>query len=83
MDDEIRFWIAQQVAETKNTADITPLFKEGKKVAGTRPNILISDGAPNFKTAFNKELRQTSGLGLDISVTYDSKVTITITKWRG
>ena len=32
MDDETRFWIAQQVAETKNTADITPLFKKGKEV---------------------------------------------------
>ncbi len=30
MDDENRFWIAQQVAETKNTADITPLFQKGK-----------------------------------------------------
>ena len=56
MDDETRFWIAQQVAETKNTADIAPLFKTGKEVAGTRPNTLISDGAANFKTAFNKEL---------------------------
>jgi putative transposase len=32
------------------------LFKKGKEVAGTRPNTLISDGAANFKTAFNKEL---------------------------
>jgi putative transposase len=56
MDDATRFWIAQQVAETKNTADITPLFKKGKEVAGTRPNTLISDGAPNFHTAFNREL---------------------------
>jgi len=30
MDDETRFWIAQQVAKTKNTTDITPLFKKGK-----------------------------------------------------
>jgi len=56
MDDETRFWIAQQVADTKNTADITPLFAKGKEVANNRPNILISDGAPNFHTAFNKEL---------------------------
>jgi putative transposase len=56
MDDETRFWIAQQVAETKNTADITPLFSKGKEIAGTRPNTLISDGAPNFHTAFNREL---------------------------
>jgi hypothetical protein len=56
MDDETWFWIAQQVAETKNTADIAPLFKTGKEVTGTRPNTLISDGPANFKTAFNKEL---------------------------
>src|SRR4051812_47153371 len=56
MDDETRFWIAQQVADTKNTTDITPLFNKGKEVAGTRPNTLISDGALNFHTAFNKEL---------------------------
>src|SRR6185312_13594431 len=56
MDNETRFWIAQQVADTKNTADITPLFKKGKEVAETRPNTLISDGAPNFHTAFNREL---------------------------
>lgn len=33
MDDETRFWIAQQVAETKNTADIITLFQKGKDVA--------------------------------------------------
>ena len=55
MDDEARFWIAQQVADTKYTADIIPLFQKGKEVAGTRPNTLISDGAPNFHNAYNKE----------------------------
>jgi hypothetical protein len=33
MDDETRFRITQQVADTKNTADITPLFCKGKDVA--------------------------------------------------
>jgi hypothetical protein len=33
MDEETRFWIAQQVAYTKNTTDITPLFSKGKYVA--------------------------------------------------
>jgi hypothetical protein len=45
MGDETRFWIAEQVTETKNTADITPLFKKCRG-CGTRPNMLISDGAP-------------------------------------
>lgn len=48
MDDETRFWIAQQVADTKYTANINPLFKQGKELTGKRPNTLISDGAPNF-----------------------------------
>ena len=55
MDDETCFWIAQQVAETKYTVDVRPLFQKGKEVAGTRPNTIISDGAPNFHTAYNKE----------------------------
>ncbi|MDN5868284.1 MAG: DDE-type integrase/transposase/recombinase [Candidatus Nitrosocosmicus sp.] len=55
MDDETRFWIAQQVAETKYDADIRPLFQKGKETMGKRPNTLISDGAPNFHVAYNKE----------------------------
>jgi transposase-like protein len=55
MDDETRFWIAQQVAETKYDADIRPLFQKGKEVADKKPNTLISDGAPNFHVAYNKE----------------------------
>ena len=52
MDNETRFWIAQQVADTKYTADITPLFREGKKFAGKTPHTIITDGAFNFESAF-------------------------------
>ena len=83
MDDETRFWIAQQVAETKNTADITPLFRKGKEVAGTRPNTLISDGAPNFHTALIGSYTQTNGQGLGTSIIFEYKVTTTITRWKG
>jgi len=55
MDDETRFWIARQITDSKYTSDITPLFNKGKEVTGKRPNTLISDGAPNFHIAFNKE----------------------------
>jgi putative transposase len=55
MDDETRFWIAQQVADKKNTSDIQPLFKKGKEVTGKKPNVIISDGAPNFHNAYQKE----------------------------
>ena len=36
MDDQTRFWIAQEVADTKYSADIRPLFKAGKKVANNQ-----------------------------------------------
>jgi transposase-like protein len=55
MDDQTRFWIAQEVAETKYSADIRPLFKLGKKIAHKQPRTLITDGAPNFHEAFMDE----------------------------
>ena len=48
MDDETRFWIAQQVADTKLTADVWPLFAEAKEKAGKRALTLTTDGAHHF-----------------------------------
>lgn len=55
MDDQTRFWIAQEVADTKYSADIRPLFKQAKVIAQKNPRTLITDGAPNFHEAFNDE----------------------------
>jgi transposase-like protein len=55
MDDETRFWIAQQISDTKFTADVRPLFAEGKKVAGKRPLTLITDGGQHFIRPFKRE----------------------------
>ena len=55
MDDQTRFRIAQQVADTKYTSNIQPLFKDAKQIAGKRPNTVLTDGAANFADAFNKE----------------------------
>jgi transposase-like protein len=57
MDDETRFWIARQVANTKYTADVRPLFKEAKEVAGKKPTTIITDGVFNFESAFREEFR--------------------------
>jgi putative transposase len=57
MDDQTRFWIAQEVASTKYTADVRPLFTKGKTVTGKSPTFIITDGANNFHEAFVKELR--------------------------
>jgi putative transposase len=55
MDDQTRFWVAQQVADTKYTSNIQPLLRHAKEIAGKRPNTFITDGAPNFHEAFMKE----------------------------
>jgi transposase-like protein len=55
MDDQTRFWIAQEVADTKNTADVRPLFKQGKQITGRSPVTLITDGAKNFHEAYMLE----------------------------
>ena len=58
MDDETRYWIAQEVADTKDKHDAKSLFKEGKEIAGKRPETLITDGLPSYHDAFNKVLYQ-------------------------
>ena len=55
MDDDTRFWIAQQVCETKGTSDIRPMFRDAQTKAGKKPKVLISDGAFNFGEASVKE----------------------------
>ncbi len=56
MDDETRFWIAQQISEHKATSDVRPMFRDAMAKAGKKPKVLISDGAPNFHRAYNKEM---------------------------
>jgi hypothetical protein len=55
MDDETRFWIAQQVCDNKGTSDVRPMFRDAVRIAGKKPLTLISDGAHNFHRAFNRE----------------------------
>jgi transposase-like protein len=57
MDEQTRFWIAQEVADTKYTADVRPLFQLAKAVASKSPETLVSDGAANFHEAYLKEFR--------------------------
>jgi transposase-like protein len=55
MDDETRFWIAQEVAESKYKHDARRLFELGKKATGKKPMTLITDGLSAYHDAFNKE----------------------------
>jgi len=55
MDDETRYWIAQEVADTKYKHDARRLFQIGKEVAGKKPKTLITDGLPAYHDAYKKE----------------------------
>jgi transposase-like protein len=57
MDDETRFWIAEQVADNKAISDVRPLFRQARQIAGKKPKVLITDGAYNFATANRMEWR--------------------------
>ena len=44
MDDETRFWIAQEVAETKDKHDCRKIFDQAKWLMGKHPKNFITDG---------------------------------------
>jgi transposase-like protein len=51
MDDETRFWIAQEVAETKEKHDARVLFHAAKRLMGKQPKTLITDGLLSYSVA--------------------------------
>jgi len=55
MDDETRFWIAQEVAESKYKHDTRRLFQLGQKATGKKPMTIITDGLPAYHDAYKKE----------------------------
>lgn len=55
MDDETRYLIAQEVADSKYKHDARTLFRKGKEAVGKKPALLITDGLPVYHDAFNKE----------------------------
>jgi transposase-like protein len=55
IDDATRYWIAQEVAESKYKHDARKLFQLGVKVAGKKPMTLITDGLPAYRDAYKKE----------------------------
>jgi transposase-like protein len=55
MDDETRFWIAQEVADTKYTHDARELLRLGRQIADKTPATLITDGLASYHDAYLKE----------------------------
>ena len=54
IDAETRFWLAQEVADTKFKHDARTLLKMGREAAGKRPVTLVTDGLPAYHDAFRK-----------------------------
>ncbi len=55
MDDETRFWIAKEVANSKEMHDASGLFRQAKEIIGTKPKIIITDGLRSYEEAYQKE----------------------------
>lgn len=55
IDDETRYWIAQEVADSKHIHDARQIFHDAKVIADKRPETLITDGLPAYHKAFNEE----------------------------
>jgi len=61
MDDQTRFWIAQEVADSKEKHDARSLFHKSAEVAGKMPRLLITDGLPAYRDAARKEYQTNHG----------------------
>lgn len=57
MDDQTRFLIAQEVADSKERHDAQHLFQMAKEVTEIKPKILITDGLRSYHNAWLKEFR--------------------------
>jgi len=53
MDDETRFMIAQEVAETKDKHDARQLFITARRLMTKQPKNIITDGLPTYSVASN------------------------------
>jgi len=55
MDNDTRFWIAQEVADSKFSHDAQNLLAMGKQVTKKTPSVFVTDGLPAYNDAFKKE----------------------------
>jgi putative transposase len=55
MDEKTRFHLVSMISQTKEIKDARRVFKQSKKVAGKRPNAMVTDGLRSYKQAFNSE----------------------------
>jgi transposase-like protein len=61
MDDQTRFWIAQEVADSKEHHDARNLFHKSAEIAGKNPRLVITDGLHSYSVAAKKEYQSNHG----------------------
>jgi putative transposase len=54
MDDETRYWISQEVAETKDKHDARKLFIQARRLMKKQPKEFITDGLPTYSVTAKK-----------------------------
>jgi transposase-like protein len=59
MDDETRFWIAQEVAESKDKHDVRVLFSRAKYLMEKQPKTLVTDGLRSYYRASSQVFPET------------------------
>ncbi len=55
MDNDTRFWLAQEVADSKFKHDARTLLRIGKETAKKTPDVFVTDGLPSYNKAFKQE----------------------------
>jgi putative transposase len=77
MDDETRFWIAQEVGETKTKHDARKLFIEAKRLMKKQPKEFITDGLPTYSVTAMREFPNANHIrkiGFDRTVHNNNKM---------
>jgi transposase-like protein len=55
MDSETRFLISNHISQGREIGDARAIFAKAKKMAGTKPDFVITDGLQSYRNAFKKE----------------------------
>lgn len=71
MDDQTRFWIAQEVAETKMKHDARLLFRNARRLMNKQPKVIITDGLPSYSVASRAIFSNAKHIR---KITFDGKV---------
>ena len=56
MDDETRYWLAQELADRKEGHDATSLFRDTVRQAGREPETVITDGLNSYRAAAKSKM---------------------------